>query len=169
MEESCLPESKNDRKGCAKGLWECRHLSGILRESWGFRPVQPCSVVCQLLAPSNASPGKGADCVSWISRLGLDTPDLLPGEVKMNENSSSIPNAHLGLERKQSLEMGIPRARANPASPQGSGLPLTPLGLLRLPLPTHTHTHTHTRQPAGSACFSISRCSAGGLEAPTRA
>ena len=61
MEESCLPESKNDRKGCAKGLWECRHLSGILRESWAFRPVQPCSVVCQLLAPSNASPGKGAD------------------------------------------------------------------------------------------------------------
>ena len=80
----------------------------------------------------------------------------------MNENSSSIPNTHLGLERKQSLEMGIPRARANPASPQGSGLPLTPLGLLRLPLPTHT------RQPAGSACFSISRCSTAGLEAPTR-
>lgn len=59
----------------------------------------------------------------------------------MNENSSSIPNAHLGLEQKQSLEMGIPRARANPASPQGSGLPLTPLGLLRLP-PPNTHTPT---------------------------
>ena len=37
----------------------------------------------------------------------------------MNENSSPIPYAHLRLERKQSREMGIPRARANPASPQG--------------------------------------------------
>lgn len=61
----------------------------------------------------------------------------------MNENSSPIPNALLRLERKQSREMGIPRARANPASPQRYGLPLTPLGLLRLP-PPNTHTHTPT-------------------------
>lgn len=82
----------------------------------------------------------------------------------MNENSSPIPYAHLRLERKQSREMGIPRARANPASPQGFGLPLTPSGLLRIPPP-----NTHTHQPAGSASFSISHCSTAGLEAPTQA